>query len=265
MRDFLSAQSYYLRKDATFRGITLLFLIGSLGLVVWIGSVAGFDILSPLEPLRTALPFSLFLYFVIPVHASFYSTEGFEYGSVKNITASGLSRSSYILGKYMMQLLAAACWLIQFFGLFSAAYLAAALVTGARIGGEGLIEDLQAACTAIGLNLLYLAAYSAIIMMAGLIVRRAASAAVITFVVILGDLLLGGYLKGSSSAFGRMVSEHSLMTQVMKFNGIYVADSKRVILSGAGDYIPVILTAVVLIAGSLAVAVITFTKRDIHA
>lgn len=98
MMDFLKAESYFIRRDIMFKGISLLFLIASLVLAIWIGGKAGFEIGNLAEPLTIVTPLSLFFYFIIPVYVCFFATEGFEYGSIKVILASGQSRFIYITG-----------------------------------------------------------------------------------------------------------------------------------------------------------------------
>lgn len=138
------------------------------------------------------------------------------------------------------------------------------LISGAHIGDDSLREDAIAGFTALGFNIMYLAAYSAIVMMVGMLVRKTASAIIITFVIIFGDFLLSGYLKDSSSAFLRMVSDNTLMTQILKFSGMYVKDSERVLLTSMNDYVHVGLIPLIIIAICLTVTVISFEKRDIH-
>ncbi|AJS60443.1 ABC transporter permease [Paenibacillus sp. IHBB 10380] len=264
MINFLKGEAYYLKKDSMFRGICFMFLFASILLLVWIGTQVGFDISSPAQPLTMATPLSLFLYFIIPIHACFFATEGFEYGSVKNIIASGQSRSSYIIGKYLTEIKVIIWWVFQFFGIFYALYMAATLTTGSHIGNNNLSGDLITVFSALGFNILYLAAYSAIVMMVGMLVRKTASAVVITFLIIFGDFMLFGYLKDSSYAFLRMVSDNTLMTQIMKFSGMYVANSQHILLAGINDYIRVTLIPIIIVAICLIVTLVSFEKRDIH-
>lgn len=264
MRNFLKGEAYYLKKDSTSRGICLLFLAASIVLIIWIGSAVGFNIGSPIEPLRTVSSFSLFFFLVIPIHACFFMTEGFEFGSVKNIIASGQSRSSYFIGKYLSEIKLIVWWLFQFAGLFYILYITAALITGSHIGSTTLREDSITAFSTLGFTLLYLAAYSAIVMMVGVLVRKTASVAITTFAIIFGDFLITGYLKDSSSAFLRIISSNTLMTQIMKFSGIYVANSQHIVLSSPNDYIRTTIIPVIIIAICLAVSLISFEKRDIN-
>lgn len=60
MRDFLKAESYFIRRDIMFKGISLLFLIASLVLAIWIGGKGGFEIGNLAEPLTIVTPLSLF-------------------------------------------------------------------------------------------------------------------------------------------------------------------------------------------------------------
>lgn len=264
MKNFIQAEMYYLRKDLAFKSISAVFVLGCILMVVVFGSHGGYALTSPAQPLKLAASLSLFLYLIIPMHACFFSTEGFEYGSVQNIIASGQSRRTYFMGKYMLELLAILWWLLQFFGLFSILYLAAAFVTGAPVGTESLREDYIMALTAIGLNVFYLAAYAAAIMMLGVLIRKAAAAVVATFFFVFGNLLLSGYLKDSPSAFLRWISDHSLMTQIMKFSGMYTAGSERILLSGTGDYLQAVLIPLVVIGVCLPVALVSLEKQDIH-
>lgn len=71
MRDFLKAESYFIRRDIMFKGISLLFLIASLVLAIWIGGKGGFEIGNLAEPLTIVTPLSLFFYFIIPVYVCF--------------------------------------------------------------------------------------------------------------------------------------------------------------------------------------------------
>lgn len=264
MRNFLRAELYYLRRDTAFKSINVTFILACALLMVIFGTKGGYELSSAAQPLRTAASLSLFLYLIIPLHACFFSTEGFEHGSAQNIIAAGRSRRSYFLGKYMLELLAVCWWLLLYFGLFYILYLTAALVTGARIGNESLGEDLSMAVRAIGLNIVYLAAYAAAVMMLGMLIRKAASAVVATFFFIFGNLLLSGYLKDSSSAVLRSVSDYSLMTQVMKFSGMYTAGSEQILLSGAGDYLRAVMIPVLVIAACLSVALVVVEKKDIQ-
>lgn len=259
MRDFLKAETYYVVKDPTFRGISVVLLLGSALLLFWMGTQVGFGIDSPLEPLITSVQLSFFLYFIIPVYVCFFTTEGFEQGSVQNIIASGQSRSLYILGKYLTGLKIILCWVLQFFGLFYALYILAAIVTGSHIGNENLGIKFIAALGAIGFNILYLAAYSAVVLMFGVLMKKTASAIVATFVYIFGDFLLSGYLKDSPSVYLRMISDHTLTTQIFKFSAV-----KKLLLFDLNDYIQVTLIPVILIVICLIVALVIFEKRDIH-
>ncbi|QUL55970.1 ABC transporter permease [Paenibacillus tritici] len=264
MRNLWQAEIYYLRKDLAFKSVTAVFALASFVLVLILGSNGGYALRSYAEPLKSAASFSILFYLVIPLHACFFATEGFEHGSVQNIIAAGHSRMKYFTSKYVLELLAALGWLLEFYGLFYLFYLAAALITGAPMGHAGFTADLMASMTALGLNLLYLAAYCAAVMMLGMLIRKPASAVVAAFFFIFGNLLLSGYLKDSSSAVLRVISEYSLMTQILKFSGIYVAQARLVLLSDAGDYIRAVLIPVIWIAVCLSAALLALENKDIH-
>lgn len=259
MRNFLKAEAYYVIKDPTFKGISVVLLFGSALLLFWMGSQVGFDIDSPLEPLITSVQLSFFLYFIIPVYVCFFATEGFEQGSVQIIIASGQSRSLYLLGKYLTGLKIILCWILQFFGLFYVLYILAALVTGSHIGNESLELRFIAALGAVGFNILYLAAYSAVVLLFGVLMKKTASAIVATFVLVFGDFLLSGYLKDSASVYLRMVSDHTLTTQIFKFSAV-----KKLLLFEITDFIQVTLIPVIVIVICLIIALVSFEKRDIH-
>lgn len=265
LKSFLRGQAYYLKKDTMVQGICFFFLIASLVLPIWIGAKSGFHVSNFIEPLRVVTPLSLFLYFVIPVQACFFATEGFEHGTVKPIIASGQTRESYYMGKFVSEIKVILWCLFQFFGLYYVIYMAAVVITGSRIGTTHLVKDLGIVLTVLGFNILYLSAYAAMVMMVGIIVEKTAPAVVLTFVIIFGDFVLGGYLKDSSSVVLRTISDHSLMTQIMKFSRIYVVDSQQVLLAGANDYFRTAIIPLVIIVVCLSVALISFGKKDIHA
>ncbi|WP_340004058.1 hypothetical protein MHH52_19175 [Paenibacillus sp. FSL K6-0276] len=265
MRDFLRAESYFMKRDTMFKGISLLFLIASLVLAFWIGSKAGFEIGNLAEPLTIVTPLSLFFYFIIPVYVCFFATEGFEYGSIKVILASGQSRFIYITGKYLSVLKIIIWWILQFTGAFYLTYMIAALIIGTDIGNRNLNADLIQVSRVLGLNVLYLSAYAALIIMIGILIKRTASAVVVTFLIVFGDFMISGYFRDASSALLRAVSDHTLTTQIMKFSGIYVVNSEHIILTGAKNFIEVVLIPVIIISISLSVTYISFGKRDIHA
>lgn len=100
--------------------------------------------------------------------------------------------------------------------------------------------------------------------MLGMMIRRTASAVVAAFFFIFGNLLLSGYLKDSSSAILHAVSEHSLMTQILKFSGMYVENSQQILLSGTGDYMRALWIPAVWIVLCLSAALISLEKMDIH-
>ncbi|MEK3762442.1 hypothetical protein MKZ07_29065 [Paenibacillus sp. FSL P4-0338] len=264
MRNLWQAEIYYLRKDLAFKSVTAVFALASLALVLILGSKGGYSLSSYAEPLKTAASFSILFYLVIPLHACFFATEGFEHGSVQNIIAAGHSKAKYYTGKYVLELLAVLGWLLEFYGLYYLFSLAAALITGVPVGHAGYTEDLAAGLTALGLNLLYLAAYCAAVMMLGMLIRKPASAVVAAFFFIFGNLLLSGYLKDASSAVLRAVSEHSLMTQILKFSRIYVENSQLILLSGTGDYIRALWIPAAWILLSLTITLTVLEKRDIQ-
>ncbi|MNO52645.1 ABC-2 family transporter protein [compost metagenome] len=259
MRNFLKAEAYYVTRDSMFKGISFILLFGSALLLIWMGSQVGFDIESPLEPLVTSIQLSFFLYFVIPIYVCFFATEGFEYGSVQTIIASGQSRSVYFMGKYVTGIKIIIWWVLLFFAVFYVLAILAALVTGSHIGNESLGGKFIAALGAIGFNILYLAAYSAVVLLFGVLMKKTASAIVATFIFVFGDFLLSGYLKDSSSALLRVVSDNTLTTQIFKFSSV-----NKQQLFGVNDYIHVTLIPVIIIVICLLVALVSFEKRDIH-
>lgn len=257
MRNFLKAEAYYVKKDPMFKGISFLLLFGSIFLLIWMGAQVGFDIEGPLEPLITAIQLSFFLYLIIPIYACYFSAEGFEHGSVQTIIASGQNRSLYVVGKYLTELKAILWWVCLFFGLFYTLYMLAAFVTGSHIGKGGSSEELVHAIGAIGFNILYLAAYSAVVMMLGILMKKTASALIATFVFIFGDFMLFGYLKDSSSVYLRMVSDHTLTKQIFKFSDVNSQE-----LYGINETIPMILIPIIIIGVCLSIALVSFNKRD---
>ncbi|WP_155611214.1 hypothetical protein [Paenibacillus woosongensis] len=253
-----------MKKDSTFRSISLIFLIAGMVLPLWIGAKTGFEISSPWQPLITAIPLSLFLYFIIPIHVCFFATEGFEYGSVKIIIASGKSRSSYFIGKYITEITVILFWIFQFFFIYYVISIVASLLAGTHIRTDDVRGDLITAITAIGFNVLYLMAYSAIVMMVGIFTKKSASTVIITFLIIFIDFILSGYLKDSSLPFLRMVSNNTLMTQIMKFNGLYIFNSQQILLSGLNDYFRVAIIPIIIVFICLTITLISFEKSDIH-
>lgn len=181
MKNFMQAEIYLLRKDQAYWSVTAVFALASLVLVFITGNGGSYELNSYAEPLKSAAAFSILFYLVVPLHACFFAVEGFEQGSVQNIIAAGLSRKQYFTGKYVLELLAVLVWLLEFYGLFWLFYLGAALVTGATAGPGSFGADLAAGMTALGLNLLYLAAYCAAVMMLGFLLRRPFPAAVAAF------------------------------------------------------------------------------------
>lgn len=264
MRNYLLSQSYYLKKDSTTKGICLLFLVASVALTCLIGSIGGMNMSSPLDPLVSILSFSLFLYFTIPIHACTFMTEGFVNGSVKNIIASGRSRTLYFIGKYISEVKIIIYWLVQLFGLYYFLFMIAAFVTQSSIGTESLWEDAIRVIPGLGFNFLYLSAYCAIVMMIGTLVRDIASVSIITFALIFGEFMMVGYFKDSPNNFLRAVSTNTLMAQVMKFSGVFVSNSKHIVLSGFKDYLHTAILPIIVIVLCLLITIVTFKKRDIQ-
>ncbi len=264
MKELVMGELYYLKKDSMTRGLYLLFSIGSLLLVAYFGSLTKFTMDNYIEPLVTIGQLSLFLYFIIPIHACFFSSEGFEYGTVKNVIASGKKRSSYIICKYLLELRLIINWLVLFFGLYYILYLLGAFVTGAEIGSAGLSGDMLRAFSILFFNFLYLSAYCAIILMVSVLWRKVSSTVVVTFGLIIGDIMLSGNLKDSSSAILRMVADNMMIAQVMKFSGIYRSNGMKITISTTNDYIRTAIIPVFIIGICLGISLVSFKKRDIH-
>lgn len=73
MKQFLEGEAYYLRKDSLFKGLCVLFLLGSIALLLLIATRVGIEADRPLKTLVTAVSFSPFFYFIIPIQACFFS------------------------------------------------------------------------------------------------------------------------------------------------------------------------------------------------
>ncbi|NUU62023.1 ABC transporter permease [Paenibacillus agri] len=265
MRNFLKAQAYFIKKDTMFRGISLMFLVASAVLAFWVGGKNNFEVINPAQPLILLTQLSLFLYFVIPTYVCFFATEGYEYGSIKLVLASGQSRFAYITGKYISVLNFIFVWLIQFFGVYYVCYMAAALFTGSAIGNDGLKTDMLQIIRVLGLNVLYLSAYAVLILMVGIFIRRTASAVVATLLVIFGDFIFSGYCREASSLLLRELSGYTLTTQIMKFSGVYVVNSQQVVLSGMKSVVEVLVIPLVIIVICMSITYFSFGRRDIHA
>jgi ABC-2 type transport system permease protein len=264
MRELLSGESYYLKKDPMTKGIFFLFVVASILLAVYLGYLTRFSMENYAEPVVTISQLSLFLYFIIPLHACFFASEGFEYGTVKNVIAAGMNRSSYVLSKYILELKLIISWLLLFFGLYYIIYGMGAIITKAEIGHVGLSLDVRKTFFILLFNFLYLAAYAAIIHLASFLLKNTSSTTVVTFGLILGDIMLSGNLKDSSSPFFRSIAENMLIAQVMKFSGIYRSNGVNITISNAGDYLRTTLIPIVIIVICIIFSIICFQKDDIH-
>ncbi|AWB42983.1 hypothetical protein DCC85_01210 [Paenibacillus sp. CAA11] len=264
MKNLQRTLTYYIWRDQTFMGISLFILIVGFMLPIWVGNKTGFQFDNWMAPLTLVTPLSLFFYFVIPLYLSFFLTEGFEYGSIKHVIASGYSRTNYIMGKYLSSIKVIVWWIVQFFGVFYIVYLLAALVSGSSIKHVNLGHDSMVSVSVILLNVLYLAAYAAIIMLIGVMVKRTATAVVATFIVVFGDFMISGYFRESSSDFLLWLSNHTFTTQIMKFSGIYVLNSEQILLSGISEYSMTLVIPLIWISLCLSLTYLLFRRQDIQ-
>lgn len=264
MKELFSGELYYLKKDPMTKGIFILFIVASLVLAAYLGYLTSFSMENYAEPVVTVAQLSIFLYFIIPIHACYFASEGFEHGTVKNVIAAGMNRSSYVLSKYILELKLIVTWLLLFFGLYYIIYAMGAVITNAEIGHIGLSLDITKALIILLLNFLYLSAYAAMIHLASFFLKNISSATVVTFGLILGDIMISGNLKDSSSALLRVIADNMLIAQVMKFSGIYRSNGVDIVISSAGDYLRTILIPLVIILICVIFSIIFFQKKDIH-
>lgn len=264
MRDFLKAELFYLKKDTYMKGICFILLVASVVLALWLRSASeGWSMSNILEPLGVVVSMSIILYFIIPIQACIFSTEGFDSGTIKNVLSSGISRTTYLTGKIFTEIKVIIWCLIQFYGVFLILYYIGAFITGAEIKNIHLEKQMFITIPAVFYNILYLTAYIAVIFMIGIIVRKTEVATILTFAFIFGDLIISGYWKESSVIVLRTISENSLMTQIFKFSGIYVVNSQKVVLSGAGDFIRATIVPIAIIIFCTLIAMVVFNKSDI--
>lgn len=264
MKDLFRGELYCLKKDGMTKGLYFMFVIASILLVAYFGSLTKLSMDNLIEPVVTIAQLSLFLYFIIPIHACYFSSEGFEYGTVKNVIASGKKRELYVICKYFLELRLIICWLLLFFGLYYILYLSGALITGANIGHAGLNHDIIKAFAILIFNFLYLSAYSAIILMAGVLFRNVSSTIVVAFGLIIGDIMLSGNLKDSASVFLRTIADNMMIAQIMKFSGIYRSNGVNITISSPIEYFRTALIPICIIIICVTIAVISFRRRDIH-
>lgn len=264
MKDLFRGELYYLKRDGMTKGLYVMFTIASIFLVAYFGSLTKLSMDNLMEPVVTIAQLSLFLYFIIPIHACYFHSEGFEYGTVKNVIASGKKRESYILCKYLLELRLIIRWLLLFFGLYYTIYLSGTLITGANIGHTGLSRDIMKAFSILVFNFLYLSAYSAIILMAGVLLRNVSSTIVVAFGFIIGDIMLSGNLKDSASVLLRTIADNMMIAQIMKFSGIYTSNGVKIRISTPIEYLKTAFIPICIIIICVTIAVISFRKRDIH-
>lgn len=264
MRDLYRGEVYCLKKDGITKGLYVMFVIASIILVAYFGSLTKLTMDNLIEPVVTIGQLSLFLYFIIPIHSCYFSSEGFEYGSVKNVIASGKKRESYVLCKYFLELRLIISWLLLFFGLYYILYLSGAIITGANIGHAGLNHDMIKAFSILTFNFLYLSSYSAIIIMAGFLLRNLSSTIVVAFGLIIGDIMISGNLKDSPSLLLRTIANNTMISQVMKFSGIYTSNGIKIRISTPTEYFKTAIIPIGIIIICITIAVISFRRRDIH-
>lgn len=265
MKSFLNAENFFIRKDSGFKTLSIMLLMASIALVFWLSSFGDEKyIANILEPLGSVMPLSILLYFILPLYVCFFSTEGFESGTVRNIIASGVSRSAYCWGKFISIVKVNLLLLLQFYVVFVIVFYLYSLLTGVEIRSVGLGEQALIIIRAIFYNILYLNAYGVVVLMLGFIVRKTSITTILTFAFVFGNLLIYGYWKDSSNPILRTISEYSLMTQVFKFSRIYVKNAENVLLSGFSENVIAILIPIILIIICLSVALMVLNKRDIY-
>lgn len=265
MRDFIKAENFYLKKDSVFKGICLMLLGASVILLLWLRSgTGGWSMNNLLEPLSMVVSTTFFLYFILPIHACFFSTEGFESGTIKNIISSGKSRTTYFVGKFLTEIKVVLWSLLQFYMVFVILYYLAAIFSGAEIKNIGLERQAALTIPAVFYNVLYLTSYVAVVLMIGFLGRKTSTATIFTFAFIFGNVLISGYWKDSAVPLLRTISEYSLMTQIFKFSGLYVVNSKRILLTGPRDHAIAILIPITIIAACVVITLFIFNKRDIQ-
>lgn len=104
MKELFRGELYYLKKDGMTKGLYFMFIIASILLAAYFGSLTKLSMDNLIEPVVSFAQLSLFLYFIIPIHSCYFSSEGFEYGTVKNVIESGKKREAYVICKYLLEL-----------------------------------------------------------------------------------------------------------------------------------------------------------------
>lgn len=264
MKNFLATQSYYIKKDITYKSISLLLGLASIIMVFWTGSSGGFDLENLVTPFKTITSISLLLYFVIPIHACYFITEGFEHGSAYNIFSTGFSRSSYIIGKYISIVKTNAKWIIQFFGLYSLIFITITLLSGSSIGSTNLLRDFLIVGYRLLINFIYLATYCSIIFAIGIYFKNTATSSIISVMLIFGDFMVSGYLRGTTSPILNTIANNTLTTQIMKFSGIYVEGKNHIELISLADHLQLLITPLVIIPLFLGFSLYVINTTDLH-
>ena len=264
MKNFLATQSYYTKNDITYKSISLLLGLASLLMVFWTGSAGGFAIENIATPFKTITSISLLLYFVIPIHACYFITEGFEHGSAYNIFSTGFSRSSYIIGKFISITKTNAKWIIQFFGLYSIVFIAITFFSGSSIGSLNLLKDVSLVAYRLFINYIYLATYCSIIFAIGTYFRNTATSSIISVMLIFGDFMVSGYLRGTTFTMLQTIANNTLTTQIMKFSGIYVEGKNHIELISLSDHLQLLITPMIIIPLCLGFSLYVINKIDLN-
>lgn len=263
MKRFLQSQTFYIKNDSSMLIIKLILLISSVLLALWSVSGSNYTMKNLAEPIKLIVSMSMFLYFIIPLHTCFYACEGFEFGTIKNVIAAGISRTNYYIGKLITEIKAIFFSLLQFYLVFLIVFYTACFLKKTPIANIGLYNQLIRSLLAVIYNFIYLVAYSSIVLTLVMFIRKTAPVVVATFCLIFGDFLICGYLKDAVSPILQAISNNCLMTQVLKFNGLYVKNSQLILLNNVSDYLKTFAIPIAIIIICLIIGLNSFNKQDI--
>lgn len=260
MKNFIRAEAYYLKLDPIFRMITMMTVVVASLLAIFIGRMDQFQISTVLYPLDTVKSMSIFLFFLFPVYFCFFSTEGFESGAIKILASTSISKGKYIVTKILFTILIIVIWMVLFMVTFSLVYLLGSIITSRlNLSSDFLSIRFEELLSWFSITIL-IVSVACLICSLGLIVKKLASAAFVTFFVVMIDFMFNGYFKDSSSKVISFLAEHTFSASIMKASGSYLVGEKLVKVE---NHFLLLFVSVTIIMISIGMSLVYYSIADI--
>jgi len=242
VRNFLSAEEFYKKRDFSCKLITVFLVLTGIGISFFVPLEQRNLMRNFLEPFRFVNSLSIVLYFIIPIQMIVFMSEGFVNGTIKSAIGSGMTLRGY----YFIKIISAAKTIFGFIMKFYLSYYIAFMINSYLLGitleYRFNYNEFIITISPIVLNFLYLMSICVMLQLICFVLKKASLSMFLMLSLLFISVMVYGFGNESGSSFLKLMSDYSNIGLVLSFSNSHGFEKM-----GSESYFKLLITPIIKI------------------